>query len=412
MKTIYLITDGVIEKNRNWGSKIDSIVENVLKKQDYEITTFYLTKDSDKSKSSLIKDNLHNSQIVSVQLNFLEKFVSWFLNFFTMFHYIENKKFHNHLKNYPLPDLIICMNYLAGYSVSNIKCKKILFVGQRQKNLYRTLIYNHLTENFFSGFYFLIKNISFYLIADISSIILFNKFSKVFFWSYYDFNFFKYKDKRKIFSYIENPVLENQIKNIDNDKNFKNNNYIFHEELDEENKFNLIIIGHLKATHQNEGLIYFFSKVKKELMKINFWNNLNIFIIGKFKPSNTVKKISNYKNVFFTGFVEEIGYFYKKADCNLLISTPDLGNRSRIAEFWLNKTPVVARLENIHYPHIIDNYNALIANTPKLIASKIKEVTTNKHLKNKIITNGYLTGINCFKLEVFQKRLKNTIDNI
>ena len=147
-------------------------------------------------------------------------------------------------------------------------------------------------------------------------------------------------------------------------------------------------------------------------MKINFWNKLNVFIIGKFQPSDTVRKISNYKNVFFTGFVEEIGYFYKKADCNLLISTPDLGNRSRIAEFWLNKTPVVARLDNIHYPHIIDRYNGLIANTPKLIASKIKEVTTNENLKNKIIINGYLTGINCFKLEEFQNKLKNTIENI
>ena len=101
----------------------------------------------------------------------------------------------------------------------------------------------------------------------------------------------------------------------------------------------MTIIGHLKATHQNEGLIYFFSKVKKELMEIDFWNKLNIFIIGKFKPSAKVRKISRYKNVFFTGFAEEIGYFYKKTDCNLLISTPDLGNRSRIAEFWVNKTP-------------------------------------------------------------------------
>ena len=33
------------------------------------------------------------------------------------------------------------------------------------------------------------------------------------------------------------------------------------------NKYNLTIIGHLKATHQNEGLIYFSQKVKKK----NLW---------------------------------------------------------------------------------------------------------------------------------------------
>ena len=157
-------------------------------------------------------------------------------------------------------DLIICMSYLAGYSAIDIKSKKILFVGQRQKNLYRTLIYNRLKENIFFGFYFLLKNISFYLFADIANIKLFKKFNKVFFWSYYDFSKFKSKDKENAFNYIENPVLETQIKNIDNDKNYKNNNYLFQKELDEKNKYNLTIIGHLKATHQNEGLIYFSQK--------------------------------------------------------------------------------------------------------------------------------------------------------
>ena len=51
---------------------MNSIVENVLKEQDYEIFKFYLTKDIDKSKNSLMEDNLHNSQIISVQLSLLE----------------------------------------------------------------------------------------------------------------------------------------------------------------------------------------------------------------------------------------------------------------------------------------------------------------------------------------------------
>ena len=73
--------------------------------------------------------------------------------------------------------------------------------------------------------------------------------------------------------------------------------------MNEKNKFNLTIIGHLKATHQIEGLNFFFSKVKKELLKIDFWDKLNIFIIGKFEPNNHLKNISNYKNVFFKFFI-------------------------------------------------------------------------------------------------------------
>ena len=96
----------------------------------------------------------------------------------------------------------------------------------------------------------------------------------------------------------------------------------------------------------------------------------------------------------------------------MLISTPDLGNRSRIADFWINQTPIVARLKTSHYPQIIDNYNGLIADTPKLIASKIKEVTTNQHLKKKIKINGFNTAMSCFKLSDFQNKIKKTIQNL
>ena len=120
-----------------------------------------------------------------------------------------------------------------------------------------------------------------------------------------------------------------------------------------------MIIGHLRATHQVEGLTFFFKKVKKELMKINLWNNLNIFIIGKFEPNIFLKKISKFNNVHFTGFVENINYFYDNSDCNLIISTPNLGNRSRVVDFWINKTPVVMRGNSLNYPQLIDKFNGL-----------------------------------------------------
>ena len=68
-------------------------------------------------------------------------------------------------------------------------------------------------------------------------------------------------------------------------------------------------------------------------MKINLWNNLNIFIIRKFEPNIFLKKISKFNNVHFTGFVENINYFYDNSDYNLIISTPNLGNRSRGPRF-------------------------------------------------------------------------------
>ena len=45
MKTVYFITDGVVERNRNWGSKIDWIIEDVLNERKYQIHSLYLSKD-------------------------------------------------------------------------------------------------------------------------------------------------------------------------------------------------------------------------------------------------------------------------------------------------------------------------------------------------------------------------------
>ena len=73
MKKVYFITDGVVDRNRNWGSKIDSIVENILKKQDYEIYTFYISKELDKLDKHSIENNSNFTQLVSAKLNLLEK---------------------------------------------------------------------------------------------------------------------------------------------------------------------------------------------------------------------------------------------------------------------------------------------------------------------------------------------------
>ena len=87
-------------------------------------------------------------------------------------------------------------------------------------------------------------------------------------------------------------------------------NLLYKNKLNEKNKFNLTIIGHLKATHQIEGLNFFF-KSKKEFLKIDFWDKLNIFIIGKFEPNNHLKIFQTIK-MFFYGFAEDLNYFYKK----------------------------------------------------------------------------------------------------
>ena len=121
-------------------------------------------------------------------------------------------------------------------------------------------------------------------------------------------------------------------------------------------------------------------------------------------------KISNYENVYSLGFVDNIDYFYSISDCNLIMTTPGLGNRHRIAEFWLKKTPLVSRIGEKDCPQIINNYNCLVGKTPKFFARCIKKVTTDINVRNKIVENGYKTALEQFDAIKFEKKI-NTLIN-
>ena len=69
MKTVYFITDGVVERNRNWGSKIDSIIEDVLNERKYQIHSLYLSKDLEKLDHTKIESNSPHTYVVSIKLN-------------------------------------------------------------------------------------------------------------------------------------------------------------------------------------------------------------------------------------------------------------------------------------------------------------------------------------------------------
>ncbi len=402
MKKIFFLSKGISNRNRNWGSAINGVVRHCLENESFEITNIYL--DDEKNENKIINKNKKEYSF-SIKLSFYEKIITWFINILSLFHFPLRRKFKSFINDLDKPDILICMNTLSGYLAQDIECKKIIFVGENEKILYKNLILNKLNLSFFKGLIFFFKNFIFYFFSDISSSRLYSKFDKTFFWGYHDYLFYKNKLSSDKVSYIENPI-EFEKKIVNQNKNNIDDDLIHLEDkINQKDKHNILIIGHLRATHQVEGLTFFFKKVRKELIKINLWDNLNIFIIGKFEPNSFIKNISNLNNVYFTGFVKNIKYFYDNSDCNLIISTPNLGNRSRVIDFWINKTPIVIRGNNANFPHLIDGYNGLTGLSPKSIASAIKEVTSNEILKKTITLNGYKTAKTCFDLRDFKKKL-------
>ena len=160
MKKIFFLCKGVRDKNRKWGSTINSLVRKCFENENFEIISIYL---DEINKESKIVDSNSKEYSFSIKLNFFEKITTWLINALTIFHFPLRRKFNIFIKSLDKPDVVICMNTLSGYIAQDIKCKKIIFVGENEKILYKNQILNKLNLNFFKGLIFFFKNVTYYL---------------------------------------------------------------------------------------------------------------------------------------------------------------------------------------------------------------------------------------------------------
>lgn len=410
IKKITFVCKGIPREVHN--SNLHNTVHNILDKE-FKLISYFLEEDH-----SLFKNNenyfyLNNDKtkiVVKInKLNLVQKILSFFLIVFKKHLIFEKKNFLNLTKGLET-DLVICFNWFSGYFSEHICSKKILFIGERQKILYQQMIINNLKIKLVTGILFLLKNIFFFIFIERSNMKLIKKFSRVYCWPFNDFIYFLDKGLKNV-NYLENPLSFEETDKFNLEKDYELKKY--KDIIEEKNKFNFLIVGHLKATHQIEGFHFFFNKVVPLLIKRNLFDKMNIFIIGKYKADKYTKKISNFKNVFFTGFVKNIKYFYENCDCNLLVTKPDLGNRHRISDFWFNKTFVISRTSQNYYPQLIHDFNCLVSkNENDLVEqiSKFMDMTVEE--RNKIVDNGYKTCLSFFSINSFKNKLIEIIKNV
>ncbi|MBW8060663.1 MAG: glycosyltransferase family 4 protein, partial [Solirubrobacterales bacterium] len=177
----------------------------------------------------------------------------------------------------------------------------------------------------------------------------------------------------------------------------------------------VLIAGSLKGASSRVGFQFFLSEILPGLLNRNseiiFPYKFRIVGHGKMLPS-LKKRVEEVENLKFIGFVKNIEEEYQRADIMLVAIPVKHGFRTRIAEAFSYGMCVVAHGANCEgMPEIKDGYNALAANDPEILTSKLIEAINNPDLRIKLGRNARKTFINNLSIDVATKKLSKLLDD-
>ena len=174
------------------------------------------------------------------------------------------------------------------------------------------------------------------------------------------------------------------------------------QERKPDGKLNILFIGTLTWEPNNQGLIWFLSKVVPQLDKRKL--EYRVFIVGK-NPSSEVKKLAEqHDNIVVTGYVDSVDEYYNKCDCMVVPLFIGSGQRVKLIEAFSKGMPSVSTSVGAEGLNFIDGENILIANTEEMFSDEILKLK-DENLRNKIAHNARSAYENNYSLKVVEKQL-------
>ncbi len=162
-------------------------------------------------------------------------------------------------------------------------------------------------------------------------------------------------------------------------------------------------LGALDWLPNQEGLIWFFDKVWKNLIKKN--PNLKFYLAGRNAPDFIREKFKNIKNLIFLGEIKVAKDFINSHAIMIVPLFSGSGMRIKIIEgMALGKTIITTSIgtEGINSTH---KKNILIANSPKSFEKEIQKVLDDKLLFQEIGKNAIVFVKKNFDNENIAKKL-------
>ena len=168
-----------------------------------------------------------------------------------------------------------------------------------------------------------------------------------------------------------------------------------------EHKLSLLFTATYKWYPNQNGINWFLKNCWKILKKK--YPQLQLILAGN-DPTNFALNLSNkYKNVFSTGYVDNIDYFFKKSDIFILPMKIGSGIKIKFFEALFYGMPIVTTKKGIEGIENIEDYDiCLTSNSSEEFISNIEKLINNNNLRKKISYN----ALN------FNKKQKNKFVNI
>jgi sugar transferase (PEP-CTERM/EpsH1 system associated) len=146
----------------------------------------------------------------------------------------------------------------------------------------------------------------------------------------------------------------------------------------------ICFVGNMRTFPNTDAVIYFCKEIlpliKKKMPEIEF------YIVG-IEPSKKVKQLSNIKNVFVTGKVENISEYIHTSAVSVAPMRVGAGVQNKILESMALGTPVVTTSIGLEGIEATLGKEILVADSPIEFADKVVELIENKKLRERISIN-------------------------
>lgn len=171
----------------------------------------------------------------------------------------------------------------------------------------------------------------------------------------------------------------------------------------------LIFTGNMDYFPNIDAVLYFhkyiFPKIKEAFEMIKF------YIVG-ISPSKAVRNIENKKNIFVTGFVEDIRYYLNRAKVFVAPLQSGSGVQFKILEAMACSVPVVSTKYGNDGIDAKPGEEIIIANEPKEFESEVINLLKNENKRNYIGNNGRKYVENNFNWKIKTRELESLYKQI
>lgn len=140
----------------------------------------------------------------------------------------------------------------------------------------------------------------------------------------------------------------------------------------------LIFTGNMKYFPNIDSVLYLCSKILPKILLL--YPSLKLYIVGV-NPVSEVQKLADNKNIFVTGFVDDIRRYLNRTKVFVAPLRSGSGIQNKILEAMACGLPVVSTSYGNAGIKAKDNEHLIVADTPDLFAKKTVELLGNNSLR-------------------------------